>query len=134
MGKELFGWEFAPAVAGAILEINAFNQPDVEASKIATRELTQEYERKGSLPAEQPFLEDHGIKLFSDERNVEKLMAKGGKSLAQVLRAHLEQCGKGDYFALLAYIQMSSGNEERLQAIRHVVRDSKRVATGLGFG
>ena len=52
LGQEMFRWEIATAVAGSMLGINAFNQPDVEASKIATRKLTTEYEKTGSLPAE----------------------------------------------------------------------------------
>ena len=58
LGQEFFRWEIATAVAGSIIGINAFNQPDVEASKIATRELTTEYEKTGSLPAEKPFFEE----------------------------------------------------------------------------
>src|SRR5579862_6411073 len=67
LGQEFFRWEIATAVAGSVIAINAFNQPDVEASKIATRNLTTEYEKTGSLPAEKPVLEDKGIKLFTDE-------------------------------------------------------------------
>ena len=52
LGQEFFRWEIATAVAGSIIGINPFNQPDVEASKIATRNLTTEYEKTGSLPAE----------------------------------------------------------------------------------
>ena len=67
LGQEFFRWEIATAVAGSIIGINPFNQPDVEASKIATRNLTDEYEKNGSLPAETPFFEDDGIKLFTDD-------------------------------------------------------------------
>ena len=66
IGQEFFRWEIATAVAGSIIGINPFDQPDVEASKIATRKLTDEYERSGSLPAESPFFEADGIKLFAD--------------------------------------------------------------------
>ncbi|MGH7353841.1 MAG: bifunctional transaldolase/phosoglucose isomerase, partial [Candidatus Rokuibacteriota bacterium] len=65
IGAEFFRWEFATAVAGSVLGINTFNQPDVEASKVATRKLTTEYEKKGSLPAETPLLEVDGIKLYT---------------------------------------------------------------------
>src|SRR5437879_12382979 len=58
LGQEFFRWKIATAVAGSIIGINAFNQPDVEASKIATRNLTSEYERAGSLPAETSILEE----------------------------------------------------------------------------
>lgn len=136
LGAEFFRWEIATAVAGAIIGINAFNQPDVEASKIATRALTSEYEQKGSLPAEKPVVEDNGIKLFTDERNAADLAKAAGsdKSVAGYLRAHLSRIKPGDYFALLGYIQMNAEHEKNLQSMRHLVRDKKHVATCLGFG
>ncbi|MGH8694347.1 MAG: hypothetical protein ACREVM_08995, partial [Burkholderiales bacterium] len=136
LGQEFFRWEIATAVAGSIIGINAFNQPDVEASKVATKRLTAEYERTGSLPAETPILEDSDIKLFTDEGNAASLKKAAGsdQSLVNYLRAHLDRLAAGDYFALLAYIEMNDAHEERLQAMRHAVRDRKRVATCLGFG
>ena len=136
LGAEFFRWETATAVAGAIIGINAFNQPDVEASKIATKSLTSEYEAKGSLPAEKPVIEDSGIKLFTDEINAAELAkaAGGDNSLAGYLKAHLARIKPGDYFAVLAYIQMNAEHEQTLQAMRHAVRDKKGVATVLGFG
>ncbi len=115
LGAEFFRWEFATAVAGAVLGINAFNQPDVEASKIATRRLTDEYEKTGTLPPESP-------------------VRVGDKDLVGTLRAHLRKIGPGDYVALLAYVEMTRAHEALLQAIRRAVRDRYRVATCLGFG
>ncbi len=135
LGAEFFRWEIATAVAGAIIGINAFNQPDVEASKLATRSLTSEYEKTGLLPSEKPFFEDAGIKLFSDEKNAAELAkAATDKSLAGYLKAHLSRIKAGDYFAVLGYIQMNAEHEEALHGIRHAVRESKHVATCLGFG
>ncbi|HUC28088.1 MAG TPA: bifunctional transaldolase/phosoglucose isomerase [Candidatus Acidoferrum sp.] len=136
LGAEFFRWEIATAVAGSIIGINAFNQPDVEASKIATRNLTSEYEKTGSLPPEKPILEDAGAKLFTDEKNAAELAkaAGGDNSLAGYLKAHLSRITAGDYFAVLGYIQMNAENEQSLQSIRHSVRDKKHVATCLGFG
>jgi transaldolase / glucose-6-phosphate isomerase len=136
LGQEFFRWEIATAVAGAIIGINPFNQPDVEASKIATRNLTTEYEKTGSLPAESPILEDGGIKLFTDSKNAEALAKAAGsdKSLTEYLRAHINRASAGDYFALLAYIQMNAGHETLLQNLRLALRDKKRVATCLEFG
>jgi transaldolase/glucose-6-phosphate isomerase len=125
LGQEFFRWEIATAVAGSILGINPFNQPDVEASKIATRKLTEEYEKTGSLPKEAPALEEDGIKVFGNAQ---------GKTLVDVLRAHLASIKTGDYFALLAYIEMNTEHEDALQSIRQRVRDAKRSATCLGFG
>ena len=132
LGQEFFRWEIATAVAGSIIGINAFNQPDVEASKIETKKLTSQYETTGSLPPESPFFEEKGIKLFADEKNAAAL--KGGAKLADVLKTHLSRLGAGDYFAVLGYITMNPTNEKTLQTIRHAVRDKKRVATVLGFG
>ena len=136
LGQEFFRWEIATATAGSILKINPFNQPDVEASKIVTRQLTEAYEKTGKLPEESPIFDQGGIKLFTDERNAANLKALTGNdgSLTGLLRAHLSQLKPGDYMALLAYIEMNGAHEEKLQAIRHAVRDRKHVATCLGFG
>jgi len=136
LGEEFFRWEVATAVAGSIIGINAFNQPDVEASKLATRALTEEYEKTGKLPSETPIFEAEGIKLFTDEKNAAALKkaVTGQASLAGYLKAHLTRLKNGDYFAVLGYVEMNDANEETLQAIRHAVRDRKRVATCLGFG
>ncbi len=135
VGQEFFRWEIATAVAGSIIGINAFNQPDVEASKNVTRTLTSEYEKAGSLPAESPLFEEAGIKLFSDQKNAEDLAkAAQGKTLTSYLRAHLNRLGAGDYFAVLAYIQMNSEHEVLLQELRESVKDKKHVATCLEFG
>ena len=136
LGQEMFRWEIATAVAGSVIGINPFNQPDVEASKIATRKLTSEYEKTGSLPPESPILSDNDIQLFTDEKNAAALASAVGsdKSLVGYLRAHLKRLGAGDYFALLAYVQMNEPHENRLQSMRIAVRDQKRIATCLGFG
>jgi hypothetical protein len=136
LGAEFFRWEIATAVAGSIIGINPFNQPDVEASKVATRTLTSAYEKIGSIPSEVPILQERDITLFSDARNAAVLEGSTGadRSLVGYLRAHLNRLGPGDYFALLAYIEMKEAHESTLQGLRHAVRDKKRVATCLGFG
>jgi transaldolase/glucose-6-phosphate isomerase len=136
LGQEFFRWEIATAVAGSVIGINAFNQPDVEASKNVTRALTSEYEKNGSLPAEKPVLEDGSVQLFTDVKNADALAKAAGsnKSLVGYLRAHFNRLGAGDYFALLAYIEMNDEHEAQLQQMRLLVRDKKRVATCLGFG
>jgi glucose-6-phosphate isomerase len=136
LGQEFFRWEFATAVAGAIMRINPFNQPDVEAAKIEAKKLTEEYERTGEFPIEQPFFESDGIKLFTDEKNAAELDERldGEKSLANYLKAHLNRIKKDDYFALLAYVEMNAENETLLQTIRHAVLADKKSATCLGFG
>jgi transaldolase / glucose-6-phosphate isomerase len=136
IGQEFFRWEVATAVAGTYIGINPFDQPDVEASKSATRALTAEYETAGSLPAETPFFSGDGLTLYADARNTAALMASAGSqpTLDAVLRAHIGRIGRGDYVALLAYIEMSGANEAPLQRIRHAVRDARGTATCVGFG
>ena len=115
LGAEFFRWEFATAVAGSVLGVNAFNQPDVEASKVATRRLTDEYEKTGKLPPESP-------------------LRVSDRTLAAALGAHFRTIKPGDYVALLAYLEMTAAHEATLQAIRRAVRDRYRVATCVGFG
>jgi len=134
LGKIFFQWEVATAVAGSVIGINAFNQPDVEASKIVTRDLTTAYERTGSLPAEKPILVQDDIKLFTDPANAEALAKAGAHTLGAYIRAHLDRLGEGDYFGLLAYIPMFPEHEAVLEEIRRHVLEGKDVATVLGFG
>ncbi|MEQ1884941.1 MAG: bifunctional transaldolase/phosoglucose isomerase [Bryobacteraceae bacterium] len=125
LGREFFRWEFATAVAGAVMGINPFDQPDVEASKIATKKLTNEYEATGALPAETVALEESGIRVYG---------ITSAKSLSACVRELLASIRPGDYFALLAYIEMNAANEHALERMRVAVRDSKKVATCVGFG
>jgi transaldolase/glucose-6-phosphate isomerase len=136
LGEEFFRWEIATAVAGSIIGINPFNQPDVEASKIETRKLTTAYEQTGALPPERPFFESDGVKLFADEKNAAELRAASvnERNLVGYLRAHLNRLKAGDYFALLAYIEMNGAHQEQLRSIRHAIRNTRHVATCLGFG
>jgi transaldolase/glucose-6-phosphate isomerase len=133
---EFFRWEIATAVAGAMLGINPFDQPDVEASKVATRRLTEAYEQTGSLPPESPILEDAGLKFFADEANAAALATSAGsrRSAHALLDAHLSRVAPGDYVALLAYLDMSDAHVHALQEVRHLIADRVRVATALGFG
>jgi transaldolase/glucose-6-phosphate isomerase len=132
IGQEFFRWEFATAVAGSILCINPFDQPDVEASKVKTRELTTAYERTGKLPPEVALFEESGLTLFADEKN-SNAFAKA-HTLEEVLAAHFKQIRAGDYCALLAYVERNKQHRDALEDIRVLIRDRKRIATCLGFG
>jgi transaldolase/glucose-6-phosphate isomerase len=136
LGQELYRWEIATAVAGAIMGINPFDQPDVEASKIATRALTTAYEQSGKLPDEVPLFTTDGIALFTDAANARALQAAVGAhpTLERYLAAHFGRAQRGDYVALLAYIDMNEAHERLLQQLRHAIRDTRKVATCLGFG
>jgi glucose-6-phosphate isomerase len=133
---QFFSWEIATAVAGSVMGINPFNQPDVESAKIETRALTTAYEQTGQLAEQTPVLEDKGIKLYASEdyaATTLKTEAQDG-TLAGFLRVHLNQIHPGDYFATLAFLPMFPEHEEAIQAFRHKVRDARKVATCLGFG
>ena len=131
VGQAFFLWEFATAVAGSVIGINPFDQPDVEASKIETRKLTDAYAKNGKLPNETPFLISDHIKLFADEANQDALH---GETLDAVIKQHLDRVHPGDYVALLAYIERNKANAEALQAPRMAIRDAKHVATVAEFG
>ena len=132
---QFFTWEIATAVAGSVMGINPFNQPDVEAAKIETRALTDEYEKTGELPQRKPVLSESGIELYATEAYAAELRAAAPTdTLTGFLRAHFDQLRPGDYFAVLAFLPMFPEHEAAIQLLRHKVRDRKRVATCLGFG
>ena len=135
IGQEFFRFEMATAVAGAILGINPFNQPDVEAAKIKTRELTAAFEKTGALPAEKPVIATAEADIYTDEANAAALRKAGANgSLGSWIKAHLSRPGSGDYVALLAYIARDGGSIDTLQKMRLAVRDKRHVATCAEFG
>jgi transaldolase/glucose-6-phosphate isomerase len=133
LGQEFFRWEMATAVAGSVIGINPFDQPDVEASKVKTRDLTAAYEKSGALPDETPFFAEGNFKLFADPRNAAELKPKA-TNLTAALKAHLARIDAGDYAALLAYIERNSAHIEAMQSLRRMIRDRTRAATCVGFG
>jgi transaldolase/glucose-6-phosphate isomerase len=132
LGQLFFLWEIAVAVAGSIIGINPFDQPDVEASKVKARALTDEYEKTGALPQDPPIYRSDGIALYADEANAAALGRHN--DLAGYLKAHLARLEAGDYFALLAFIEQCEAHEAPLQEMRAKLRDAKKTATCLGFG
>ena len=132
---QFFTWEIATAVAGSVMGINPFNQPDVESAKIETRALTDEYEKTGRLKERLPVLTDSGVGIYATESYVATLKAAAPAwTLVGALKAHLGQLHSGDYFATLAFLPMFPQHEAAIQVFRHKVRDAKKVATCLGFG
>jgi transaldolase/glucose-6-phosphate isomerase len=135
LGQEFFRFEMATAVAGAILGINPFDQPDVEAAKIKTRELTAAFEKTGALPEEQPVISTDEADLYTDEANATALRAAGANGdLTSWLKAHLSRSSDGDYVALLGYIARDKATIDALQAMRLEVREKRHVATCAEFG
>ena len=135
IGQEFFRFEIATAVAGAVIGINPFDQPDVEASKIKTRELTAAFEKTGTLPAETPVCAEKSIKLYTDDKNAAALRKAGADgSVESWLKAHFTRIGNGDYMAMLAYLAQDKANTGSLQKLRMELRDQRHVATCLEFG
>jgi len=132
IAQMFFVWEMAIAVAGAVLGINPFDQPDVEASKQRTRALTDAMEAETSAPQKRPDFDRDGVEIYIDDAG-RKDFAEA-RSLADFLRIHLGRIRERDYFALLAYLAHTPKHEKMLNEVRLKVRERKRVATCLEFG
>ena len=135
LGREFFRWEFATAVAGSIIGINPFDQPDVEDAKVVTRSLTEKYEKNGSLAKLNPLASDDVFTIYANEANAEALgFQEGTTDVKGLLAAHLKRTNPDDYVALLAYIPMNRSTESKLTRMRTQIRDRLKVATCVGFG
>ncbi|WP_157221133.1 bifunctional transaldolase/phosoglucose isomerase [Flavisphingomonas formosensis] len=129
IGQEFFRWEVATAIAGAVIGIDPFDQPDVEDAKVATRKLVDAYERSGHLQPETPIAESADFALFAP-----KAMAETAADPDRLLELHLASLRPGDYAGFLAYVERNETNAEAIGAMRVAVRDAKSVATVAGFG
>jgi len=125
IGAEFFRWEWATAVAGHLMGINPFDQPNVESAKVQTRTLLEAYRKTGSLPAMEPAFTESGIDVFTDS---------GARGIPEALEIFLSGAGPGSYTAVQAYLNPLPEVEKALQGFRHAVRDRYRIATTLGFG
>ena len=128
LGAEFFRWEYATAVAGAVLEINPFDQPDVQESKNFTAQLTQTFEREGALPAQTPSFCDRDVAVHADA-GMDAL-----DSFEACVSHFLNRVAPGDYVALCAYFDMNAEIAAQLQDLRHRIRRVCGVATTVGFG
>ena len=132
LGAEFFRWEYATAVAGAVMNINPFDQPNVQESKDFTMQLTQAYEQEGILPVQTPFFVEDDVEVYADEANAQALGTI--KDLDSCTAELLNQIRAGDYVALCAYLDMNEDTVAILQALRHRIRNVYQVTTTLGFG
>lgn len=130
LGGEFFRWEMATAVAGYLLGINPFNQPNVEAAKVLAKEMIAAYRKDGQLPGLSPTLTEEGIKVYSDgpssgiEEALNKFMANMVKDVAQ----------SRSYAAIQAYIEPTSATDDGLRELRTVIQERFRLATTVGYG
>lgn len=134
LGAEFFAWEFATAIAGRLMNINPFDQPNVQESKDNTNRLLDEFKKTGALPEEQAIVTQDGLTLYGISGMEDSSDASNTNSFLSVVTQFLSEVKAGDYVALLAYIQETRAHDELLQTIRTALRDRLRVATTTGYG
>jgi len=125
LGQELFRWEVAIPVAGAVLNINPFDQPNVQESKSNTDRLIGVVEKEGNLPEEEVALEEDGLKFYAPTN---------AASAVSLLEEFFNQANYGDYVSIQAYLTETSEVNEALQQIREYVQQHLHVATTTGYG
>ncbi|HZT76557.1 MAG TPA: hypothetical protein VFA27_07855 [Vicinamibacterales bacterium] len=125
---EFVRWEIATAIAGALLEINPFDEPNVQQAKDATKTLLHQYITRGSLPATSPDRElADGIQLTISSAARQALNGQGADALLTLVHP-------GDYVALLAYVGFDTELGLELQSLRRTIRDRTHAATMFGYG
>ena len=129
IGQEFFRWEVATAIAGVVIGIDPFDQPDVEDAKVATRKLVDAYEASGALEPETPIAQDADFAFFAPAGT-----ATTPTDPVELLRLHFASLTPGDYAGFLAYIERNDADEAALADMREAVRDARSVATVTGFG
>jgi glucose-6-phosphate isomerase len=126
LGSEFYRWEIGTAVAGIVLGINPFDQPNVQAAKTATDKLMQEVTEKGQLPSPgQPAASQDGIAYYGDVT---------GPDAAGVLQAFFAQAQPGNFMTLQAYLHENEALNKALAEFRQLVQDKLRIATTSGYG
>ncbi len=131
LGEEFFLWEIATAFAGWRLGINPFDQPNVQESKDATKELLDTFKNDGKLPEQGVLVKDDVLTIYADDQT---RAALASSSVGEAIKAHLARAGAGDYIALLNYIEETPEHEAVIQQIRTHLRDSTHCATTTGYG
>lgn len=140
LGGEFFRWEYATAVAGKLLNINPFDEPNVAESKQNTSRLLELYQQNGSLPPTTPLVSEDGVSLYADDqiaavlRDLSEQHHLDGESLVDLLAAQINATSAGDYFAVLAYLPMTERNDEQLRDACRRLRHATRRAITLGYG
>jgi transaldolase/glucose-6-phosphate isomerase len=131
IGEEFFLWEIATAVAGWRIGINPFDQPNVQESKDATKELLDTYTATGALPGQGVLATDGTLTIYADDAT---RAALSGESTLAALKGHLARAGAGDYIAMLDYIEETPEHEALIQQIRTHLRAATKCATTTGYG
>jgi glucose-6-phosphate isomerase len=136
LAQEFFRWEIATATAGALMGIDAFDQPNVQESKDNTKRLLEQFRAENKLPAESAVLASDGLEFFCDAETRAALekYAKATDSAEALLAAFCQLARQGDYAALMAYTERTPEIESQLESIRQEYRNALRAATTVGFG
>jgi len=132
LGAEFFRWEMAVAVAGALMGIDPFDEPNIEETKDSTNSLLEIYEKQGRLPPVDAILTSDGLTLVGEQESLSRAGFEG--TLDSALRAFLSTARPGDYVSMLAYLPSTGEQEELLQDARLSIRDALKVATTFGYG
>ncbi len=132
--QEFFRFEVAVSIAGAVIGIDPFDQPDVEAAKVKARELMASVGEAAGEAGWRCFSAD-GLTFYADPANGEALARAAGVETAEAwLGAHLARAGEGDYIALLAWLGREPEVIEALQRMRARIAKARRRPTALQFG
>jgi transaldolase/glucose-6-phosphate isomerase len=131
IGEQFYLWEIATAAAGAVLGIDAFDQPNVQESKDNTKRLLAEFTSAGNFTEPQPRVRTADVLVFPLSGSQSAAL---GSDLQSAVAAIAEQIKPGDYVAFNAYVPMNAEDESALRALRTTVRDALHVATTVGFG
>ena len=136
LGAELLRWEVATVIAGHLLQINPFDQPDVESAKIQARSMVSSYLEQGSLPPTPTTFTDQGISVSTD-LNSTVLAATTIKGILQYILASAADAEHADcssYLAFQAYLPPSPTTHEALRQLRHGFLRINGQATTAGYG
>ncbi len=126
LGAEFFRWEYATAVAGALLEIDPFDQPNVELAKQRSVALLSSYTQEGSLPVGEPTLVTEGLRIYGPSLEA--------RTAGEYIRAFLQGASANGYIALMAYLERSAETLARLQRVRALLGRATGLATTIGYG
>jgi transaldolase/glucose-6-phosphate isomerase len=129
LGAEFYRWEMATATACSIIEVNAFDQPNVQLSKSITKGMISEYKKNQVIREGEPMFSDNSISIFSEHLGLENL-----SNASSILREFLGLAGEESYIAINAFVERNEANAERLQSFRRKLIESTGLATTLGFG
>jgi hypothetical protein len=134
LGAEFFLWEFAIAFAAWRMEINPFDQPNVQESKDATKALLDVFKREGKLPEQSAIASDGTLTVYADDKINSGVAAGAGKSVPDIVHQHLARTKPGDYLAVLAYVEETPEIDAAIQSVRASLRTATRCATTTGYG